>query len=241
MGFLRRQADGFGAVASRITFRLDVANALSTDYFNRLGPEQFLLGPREGWTYHRGFWAPAYEGIRVVDRQRAPFALWQGTNFSDGIIEARVLLPTSCEFAGLLFRGSADNDVAHGYEVVMDPRKQRVVLQAHGAEVKQIGEADAAMPFGKPFALKVEVRGPKVRVWLQDKEKPLLDIIDQNPILQAGRIGIRTWGAAVSLDDLIVRVPQAIAVSSGDKDVDRSALQSFCLLVLNLNEVFYVD
>jgi hypothetical protein len=50
----------------------------------------------------------------------------------------------------------------------------------------------------------------------------------------------------MTLDDLAVTVlsggsGERIAIPSGAADPARRALQSFCLLVLNLNEVVYVD
>ncbi|HEX2750814.1 MAG TPA: PSD1 and planctomycete cytochrome C domain-containing protein, partial [Verrucomicrobiales bacterium] len=116
--WIGRQTKAFEALSSRLTFRPDVAEALSADYYPKLQPSQFLTGPAEGWQYFRGVWAPAYEGIRVVERDRGPFALWGGAKFKDGAIEANVTLPGAVELAGILFRTSAAGDGVRGYEVV---------------------------------------------------------------------------------------------------------------------------
>jgi hypothetical protein len=243
---LRRQTSAFAASRSRITFRPDVASALSTDYFAKLQPVHFLIGPREGWTYHRGFWAPAYEGIRVVDRQRAPFGLWGGANFSDGVVEATITLPAASEFGSLLVRAKAEGDDSRGYEVVLDPRRQRIALRRHAAKMTTIAEAGARIPLGQPFPVRIEFVGVQMRVSLYGTRLPLLDAHDDQPIASAGQIGVRTWGGAMTLDNLEVTVlsggsGERIAVPSGATDAARRALQSFCLLVLNLNEVVYVD
>jgi mono/diheme cytochrome c family protein len=243
---LRRQTNAFAALPSHITFRPDVANALSTDYFAKLQPMHFLVGPRESWSYHRGFWASAYEGIRVVDRQRAPFALWGGTSFTDGIVEATITLSAASELAGLLVRTKAEGDDSRGYEVVLDPRQQRIALRRHAAEVTTVAEAGARIPLGKPFAIRIESIGAQIRVSLNGEQLPVLDTHDHQPIPGAGQIGVRTWGGAITLDNLAVTVlsgggGEQIAVPSGAADPARRALQSFCLLVLNLNEGVYVD
>jgi hypothetical protein len=223
-----------------------VASALATEYFAKLQPVYFLVGPRDGWSYHRGFWAPAYEGIRVVDRQRAPFALWGGASFTDGIVAATITLPAASELAGLLVRARAEGDDSRGYEVVLDARQQRIALRRHAAEVTTIAEADARIPLGKPFAMRIETIGARVRVSIHGEHLPLLDASDDQPIMAAGQIGVRTWGGAMTLDDFAVTVlsggdGERMAISSGATDAARRALQSFCLLVLNLNEVVYVD
>ena len=243
---LQRQTASFAALASRITFQLDVASALSTDYFAKLQPAQFLAGPRDGWSYHRGTWAGAYEGIRVVDRQRAPFALWKGATFTDGVIEARLLLPASSEFAGVLLRAAADGDGCRGYEVVFDPRAQRIALRRHAPEPATLAEAGARIPVGKSFPIAIQIVGSQIRVSLHGEPQPVLDVRDDQPIPTAGQIGVRTWGGSLSLDELSLTTPagggeKRIAVPSGADDPARRALKSFCLLLLNLNETIYVD
>ena len=55
---------------------------------------------------------------------------------------------------------------------------------------------------------------------------------------------MRAWGAAVSVDDLVLRPDGASSMAVLDEQLaapDRRALQAFCLLLLNLNEVVYVD
>jgi hypothetical protein len=238
---LRRQTAAFSGLSSRLTFRPEVASALSVDYFDRLPPSLFLLGPRAGWHYYRGSWAGAYEGIRVLDRARAPFALWPDARFQDGIVETKVGRSGSTEFAGLLFRAEANGDVARGYEVVFDLRRQRVALRRHGAELVTLAEAEADLPPGQSFAVKIEARGARFRVWLYDRPQPLLDIRDDHPIEGAGAIGVRTWGGALSLDDLAVTTAEGRREAGRGDPAQARALQSFCLLLVNLNEFLYVD
>jgi hypothetical protein len=245
--FLRRQTVSFDAISSRITFRPDVASALAVDYFNKLQPRRFLIGPGEGWSYQRGFWAPPYEGIRIVDRQRPPFALWQGTNFRDGVIEARMLLARSSESAGLLFRARAHEDICRGYEAVFDARNQRIAVRRHGSNLVTVAETEASFPLGEPFALRIESVGQKIRIWLRGEVKPALEAFDEKSVADAGQIGVRTWGGSMSLDDLSVRFlsedggEKRVMVPSGKAEPGHQALQSFCLLMLNLNETVYVD
>jgi hypothetical protein len=90
----------------------------------------------------------------------------------------------------------------------------------------------------------VQVTDARIRVWLGDDAKPLLDFHDSKPMLAGGRVGARSWGAALSIDDLVVRPEGAVPVAIRDPELappERRALQAFCLLLLNLNEVAYVD
>jgi hypothetical protein len=240
--WLERQTKAFTTLSSRLTFRPDVAAALSTDYFPKLTPSQFLNGPSEGWGYYRGVWAPPYESIRVVDRERGPFALWQGGGFKDGTIDAKVTLPGSAELAGLLFRASAEGDESRGYEIVLDPRRQKIALRRHGAKPVVLMETDARLPAGEAFPLHIECTGPRIKVALHGT--PVLDATDSQPTAMDGKVGVRAWGGPLWLDSLTLGSADgssSIIIPSGNPAPARSALQSLCLLVFNLNEFLYAD
>jgi mono/diheme cytochrome c family protein len=242
--FIRRQEQSLVALRTRLTFRPDVPTSLSVEYMNKLKPEQFLVGSQAGWTYHRGRWSGAYEGIRTMERDRGPFALATTPVFSNGMIEAKFILHTACESAGLMVCASTKDDELRGYEVVLEPREQRIVLRRHEAELLTLTRATADLPTARILPLKVQVTDARIRVWLGDDAKPLIDCNDSKPMLAGGRVGARSWGAALSIDDLVVRPEGAVPVAIRDPELappERRALQAFCLLLLNLNEVAYVD
>ena len=242
----QRQATAFAALSTRLSFRPDIASALATDYFARLRTNEFLVGPTHGWNYHRGYWAPGYESIRVVDRQRAPFALWPGARFTNGRMEARIQLASSTEFASLLLRTQVSDDVAQGYEVRFDGREQRLSLVRHGKELVTVATAAAPLPVGTMIPVQIEADGARVRVWLNSHTQPVLDTVDPQPWLTAGNVGVRTWGGALEMEDLTLQLTdggpgERVHVSPHHPDPAHRALQAVCLLILNLNEVVYVD
>src|SRR5262249_49367238 len=104
LDFLNRQTDAARSICSRLSFRPNVPTSLSVEYMRQLESADFLIGPRDGWTYYRGHWSGVYESIRTVDRARGPFALWHGQRFADGVIEAKLVLDRAAEFASLLVR-----------------------------------------------------------------------------------------------------------------------------------------
>jgi mono/diheme cytochrome c family protein len=263
LDFLCRQSQAQDAISSRITFRPDVPNSLFGEYMARLHPTDFLLGPTNGWSYFIGRWSAAYEGIRTVDRQRAPFALWPGQAAADGTLLATILVHPAAESASLLIRSTAEHQEQRGYEVLLDPRRGRVLLKRHLSEVQVVAEAPVSIPSGMPIRLKIEFIAARIRVWLADTGKefvtePVLDVIDAKPIFTAGLVGVRSVGAALSVDALTLNtvdgstpiVPPAgtagetqtdLAQNAAGVSLEPRAWQSFCLLLLNLNEFVYVD
>ena len=267
LDFIKRQTVAFQALASRLTFRPDVPSSLSVEYMKQLAPEDFVVGPRAGWTYHRGAWSAAYEGIRTMDRARGPFALWRNDASSNCVVEAELVLDRAAEAASLLVRATAEGDELRGYEVNLDPRRQRLMLRRHGTNLADLSQAAAAIPTAQPFPIRIEAAGARLRVWLDHSTEPAIDYTDAQPVRGAGWVGVRTSGAMLSVDHLALFIPERGPVlrCSGEPDdgcsvagvgsarsetaksvpgpskAERQALQSFCLLLLNLNELIYID
>ena len=243
MSYLKRPAEAFTSILSRLTFRPDVPNSISVEYLGRLRPEDFMIGPRDGWSYYRGRWPGLYEGIRTVDRAGGPFALWGGVQCSDAVIEAKLTLQSAAESGSLLFRARAEGEEQRGYELALDPRRQRLLVRRHAAELSTLAEAEAPVLAARPVQVKIDCAGPRIRVWLDASKEPMIDVTDPTPLTGSGQIGVRAWGAALSVEALTVRVGDRTVVAGGESNgsAARHALESFCLLLLNLNEVFYVD
>jgi hypothetical protein len=162
-------------------------------------------------------------------------------------MEASVFLHHACESAAFLLRASAKSDEIHGYEVALEPREQRLVLRRHAKELTVLAQAKANIATATDLRVKIQLAGSDIRVWLGDNlkpEKPTLAFRDAAPILAAGQLGVKTWGAALSIDGLSIRTEGGAAITIRNHQLqpaERRALQAFCLLLLNLNEVVYVD
>jgi hypothetical protein len=66
LGYLRRQEEVFAAQEAPLTFTPQVPSSIYAPYLRQLRPEDFLAGPREGWSHHRGRWGNGYEGIDIT-------------------------------------------------------------------------------------------------------------------------------------------------------------------------------
>jgi hypothetical protein len=160
------------------------------------------------------------------------------------LIETKIMLHNSTEIGAILFRGSAEGDLFQGYELTFEPRQQRVSLRRHSTELAILAEESAQVPSAQPFPVTLRFEGPHIRAWINGAEQPLFDVIDSQALLEAGLIGVRSWGAALSLDDLAVTTSErkiSVATETDQNQSTQRALESFCLLMLNLNEVVYVD
>jgi hypothetical protein len=232
--FLERQAAALSGISSRLIFQPDVPSSLFEGYLSQLQPEDFLHGPRNGWAYYRGRWSRAYEGIRTMDKQRGPFALWTRRAFADGVLRARLLVQPTSESGSLLLRASAPLDTLHGYEVVFDPRQQRVLVRRHAEKVEVLAETPAAIAKGQSCTVRIALGGARLRVWINapcdssasgsakvlseaepasvaDTIAPLIDIADAKPIQGTGYVGVRPAGGGLSLDELTLETATGTA------------------------------
>ncbi|HWA98057.1 MAG TPA: DUF1553 domain-containing protein, partial [Pirellulales bacterium] len=202
--YVARQSKAFASLGSRLTFQPSVPFSLFNGYLRELKPSDFMSGPRDGWIYSRGRWQGEYQGIVKVDPDRGPFALWQGASLANGAVTADLTLHNASELAAILVRATAEGDVYRGYEVRLDPRAGTMSLRRHGADVTLLGEADMQIVTGVSIPVRIEYAGPRLRVWAGDASEPMLDITDPQPLGDAGQIGVRTWGAALTLDRFTV-------------------------------------
>ena len=53
--------------------------------------------------------------------------------------------------------------------------------------------------------VKIEAQGPRIRVWV-DGSAAVLDITDPQPLNDSGRMGVASWGAAITLDGFTIRL-----------------------------------
>ncbi|MGE3308861.1 MAG: PSD1 and planctomycete cytochrome C domain-containing protein [Limisphaerales bacterium] len=253
LDFLQRQQSEFEQLRKRLTFRPDVPPSLSVKYMAMLRPEDFLIGPTSGWTYFRGSWSEAYEGIRTQNRDRGAFALWRGNSASNVVIEARLLPHTAFESGGLLFRARARDDSAEGYEVLVEPRDQRLLLRRlspatqaapNDADATVLASAPVPVPEGGPVPVRIEAADDRIRVWAGGAADPVIDVRDPAPIVEPGAVGVRARGAALSLDNVVIRPaggPAQFVIDATLSPPRRRALESLGLLLLNLNEVVYIE
>jgi mono/diheme cytochrome c family protein len=243
--YQQRQATAFEALQSRLTFRPDVPSSLTVVYLNQLKNEDFLSGPRKNWSYARGFWGGGYEGIYLVDPARGPFALYDSAPFADGQFQGRLMLHNASEQAALIIRGGIAGHLQTGYEFVFNPRAQTISLKRHDKEVVTL--ASVSLKFGPDewHKFKIEAAGPRLCLWLDDAAKPRLDATDPKPLLTPGRVGVRTWGASLSVEDISIEFDgksSLLAELHAQPDhAQNQAMASLCLLLLNLNEFVYVD
>ena len=104
----------------------------------------------------------------------------------------------------MLFRTTTKDHEACGYEVTLDAREQRLSLRRLAGEATVLAQTTAEIPMARRVPLKIQFEGARLRVWLGNDLQPVLDATDPKPWLVAGQVGIRSWGSALSVDDLIL-------------------------------------
>lgn len=244
--FLERQIVAFEQRRQRLLFRPDVPDTLSTGYFNKLPASRFLLGPEEGWTYAKGNWPREYEGNRNMEPGRGPFGLWQGTTFLDGTVDCSVQPQSACESFSLLTRAVLDGDSDSGYELRFLPREGRVELRRlQGPRVVVLNSAPLPLMSEQGLRIRWTWSGDTYRITQGESAQVLLQGKDTEPWLRRGCFGVRAWGAALELEGVRVELPldgtREVRDAADRIDPVRRGLESLGLLLMNLNEVAYVD
>ncbi|MBL9172695.1 MAG: DUF1553 domain-containing protein [Verrucomicrobiales bacterium] len=243
----QRQTALWSGLTERITFRPDVPDTLSVPYFQSLPPSRFLVGPDTGWQSFKGCWPREYEGNRALEAGRGPFALWTGAVVTNGVLELDLVPQSACTQAGILLRAQPPTgDTGEtGYELMVEPREHRAVLrQLTPTKTIDVAVAPGVGLTNGHLAVRIELQDDRISVRFHDQPEPGLSARMAPGTPASGSVGIRAWGAAVSLDRLRWTDPKGTTPLWPVRQADwarQKSLESVCLLVMNLNEVLYVD
>jgi len=201
--FMDQQREEYAALGSRIMFRPIVPVSLHPSYLRPLSVEEFVDGPESDWTPFRGKWS---NGGSLNTRQ-GPVSLWEGMIFQDASLSTTITLGNASELAGLFLRASPAGDFVKGYEILLDPREATLSIVRHSDKPVTIASIPAVIPTGVPLQLVGSINGNKIAVQLKLPGADVkLEAVDPDPIGVPGKLGARTWGAAVTLDGLALTV-----------------------------------
>jgi hypothetical protein len=246
--YQRRQESVWEGLRHRLSFRPDVPDTLSVPYFNALPPDRFLVPPGPDWECHKGLWPREYEGNRALEPGRGPFAFWSGAAVSDGELAVEIVPQVGCSQVGLLLRASVGSvgTGETGQELVFEPREGRLTLrQLTGAGVVSLASRGGVALRGDRLKVRVRLEGGRMAVYLGDDAAPAMQSTAATGFSTSGHLGVRAWGSGVSLDQFRWTpsggAPRPLWAERPPNWARHRAFESACLLMLNLNEVAYVD
>lgn len=180
----------------------------------------FTVGPA-GWRAFGGAWTSDGKTIQAAAGD-GPKLVLEHKEFTDGLVSAKVLVRgTRDGNAGLLVRVSragigADN--FDGYEVSIDAKAHRLVLGKHQHDFHLLQQVPAPVQTDEWHKLRVALKGPRIRVFINDETKPRIDYSDSNQPLLSGGITLRTWQVGASFSNLSV-AGEPISLSLNDSGV----------------------
>ncbi len=181
-------------------------------YDQKLFGESFEEPPASvhfrGWTAYGGFWQREGTACRVAAEAGAKLVR-NTPDFTDGTVEADVKLADAAGGnAGLLVRvqnpgKGADN--FDGYEISLSASSQQLILGRHRHDWRPLAAAPAAITPGQWHHLRVELAGPRLRLFVDSDASPRLAFTDTDHPLLSGRVALRTWNADAAFRNVRIR------------------------------------
>lgn len=164
-----------------------------------------------GWTAYGGSWQAEGSGCRVSADAGAKLVRG-GAAFADGAVEADVRMSAGDEGgnAGLLVRlqnPEIGADRFDGYEISLSANGRQVLLGKHRHDFHRLASAPVSAAPGQWHRLRVELAGPRIRVFVDGAPAPALDYIDTDTPLTQGSVALRNWLTDASFRE--VRIQQA--------------------------------
>lgn len=214
--------------------------------------------PEPGWLSFDGEWsADGERTIQPVQPTPGGKVVWKQQEFSDGSVSADVRIQGRGD-AGLIVRVREPHsgiDALTAYNVNFSRGQLR--LGKHENNWRALLTVPREFAPGQWVHVRAEFGGPVIRIYLNHEPEPVLEYVDPQP-LPPGQIGLRTFNCPVEFRNLTVTrngmpvslhlenrpsastVQLAVAGMKTD-DSAQKAFESFCLLLLNLNETIYVE
>ena len=163
------------------------------------------------WTSYGGGWMPDGVGCRV-DADSGGMLVRNTPEFADGTVETDIKLPDDHgNNAGLLVRVGTPGvgaDNFNGYEVSLSASGQQIILGKHHHDFHMLQTVSTAITSGTWHHLRVDLKGPRISVFLDGSTAPQIDFTDtQNPLL-TGKIALRTWNADADFRKVRIQVKQ---------------------------------
>ncbi|MBN8247628.1 MAG: DUF1553 domain-containing protein [Verrucomicrobia bacterium] len=247
--FLERQTAIWSSLDHRLSLRPDVPDTLSVPFFHALPASRFLQGPDGNWSHFKGCWPRAYEGNQTLESGRGPLALWNGAVITNGTLSVELVPQVACSQIGLLWRAwsaASETNGETGFELVLEPREGRATLRRLEPDrAVELASASGVTLREDRLPVRIAIEADHVAVWFHGQSSPALEVrgLDAGPA--SGRLGVRAWGSGVSLDRFTWTetggLPIPLWPARPNTWAAQKALESACLLMLNLNEVAYVD
>jgi hypothetical protein len=213
--------------------------------------------PLANWQYFGGNWCTTADGGYGVEPLPGGKAVWREPALANGVVEAEVMLRGTAGDAGLILRVSQPTDGVDSLTAYNINFKTNLLrLGKHENNWKQLASAPLRLETGRWHPVQVRLDGPRIRIYVDGATQPQIDFVDPSP-LGPGNVGLRTFNASFALRNLKVTSGQRrwAADFSGERpepgasaaakpaaiDSRQRALESLCLLILNLNELVYID
>ncbi len=117
----------------------------------------------------------------------------EGATFADCLFDADVVVGEKGD-AGIVFRASdfsVGTDHYMGYYVGISAENDAVMFGKSNNAWQPIATASRKITSGETHRLRVEARGPQIRVWVDDMETPALEARDAS--FSTGALGVRSY------------------------------------------------
>jgi hypothetical protein len=263
--YLRRQRSAWAATADTVSLVPLVPSALVGEYRSRLSAEQILAVAPAGWQVGGGVWSGGYEGGQNLDPLTGPFALWRPSGdsepatgfeaqgrFAEGAVEVELFVRGATELAAVVIRGLVKGEKLTerftGYELAIVPPLKAIELRKATAKGSQVlASAKRELTPDAWVHVRLETVGGRITATLDRESTPILTAEDPEPLDRPGHVGLRTWGASLDARQVVARPvggdPVRIDPAQPPTPAEAAARaeRDLCLLILNLNEMLYVD
>lgn len=156
--------------------------------------ENFSSGHADDWIFYGGGWFVRDGQLRASNPNTAAKAVASRAVFSDFTMESDIIVGETGN-AGLIFRISNPSigaDAHNGYYAGISAETKQVIFGKSSHKWTEIATKTHEFQAGKTYRMRVEARGPQIRIWVDDMNTPILEARDET--FSTGALGVRHYG-----------------------------------------------
>ena len=166
--------------------------------------QNFDSGSAGEWTTYGGTWSVA-GGVYSAATAPGAKSVVSSVEAADLEYEADIKITGTSGDAGVIFRVSSPStgaDAYYGYYAGIDMARQGVVLGRAANNWTPITSVAMTIVRGQTYHIKVVAEGASIKVYVNDMSTPKISANDST--YQSGSIGLRTYGADVTFDSILL-------------------------------------
>jgi len=197
----------------------------------------------KGWLLLSADWRIGGDGVSTSAGPGFKFVR-DHTQVKDGTVEATIDFGDKGRNAGLLVRLNnvrPGNPNPEGYAIDLASGENKIILKKYLNGWKDVAWSKKGIDLKKSVHLRVDLKGNKISVFVNDEQSPVIEFIDKEHPLLTGQVGFYANNAAAKFTSFAVTVGNSKTIYPLSRDLPIQVSSQWTPVIQGAKAVYQVD